>query len=195
MVSFVLPIIIVFLITASLIWLLLPLLKTIGRYKGLVVLVVVAIAFGAYFLVNRTSVGDWITRGTDMSSFSGSEPVQLYLNAQHPAFSGVFCFAMPGCSHCELAIPRLGVLKDRNPDMDVMVFVFSTDTAEFEGFKQLADVGNVTYAMVPDPKASIVLCEGSFPTFFYFENGKIAYRWFNNEFGPPALDWVERAFR
>jgi hypothetical protein len=195
MVSSIVPLVIISLLTAALLGLVFPLFTAIGRHKALLVVFVLAITYGGYFLVNRTSVGDWVGTGTDMSPLTGSGPVQLYLNSEHPSFNGVFCFAMPGCSHCEVAIPRLGILKDRNPGMDVMVFVFSTDTAEFEGFKQLSGVTNVTYAMVPDPMASIALCEGSFPTFFYFENGKIVYRWFNNEFGNPALDRVERTFR
>jgi hypothetical protein len=192
--SFLIPLGLILLLVVLLLCLLLPLFSQSKQFKGPIAFLALILTFGAHFLVNRSSPDDWIGTGTDLSTLSGTNPVQDYLKTDHPGFNGLFCFAMPGCLHCELAVPRLAVLKDRKPEMDVMIFVFSTDTAEFEGFKQLTGLTNVPYEMVPDPMASIVLCEGSFPSFFYFKEGKIAYRWFNEEFGYPALDRVENDF-
>lgn len=193
--SFLLPLGLMSLLLVLLLGLLLPLFNQVKHFKGPIAFGVLLLAFGVYFLINRSSPDDWIATGTDMSTLTEPNPVQDFLNTDHPGFNGLFCFAMPGCSHCEMAVPRLSILKNRNPEMDVMIFVFSTDSAEFDGFKELTGLTNVPYTMVPDPMASIALCEGSFPSFFYYKEGRIAYRWFSEQFGYPALDRVERTFR
>lgn len=192
--SYLLPLGMLSFFLALLVGLLVPFVDQARHIKGMMMLVVICLTYATYFLVNRSSPADWIATGTDMTIVTESNPVQDFLNSEQPGFNGLFCFAMPGCSHCEMALPRLEVLKDRSPKMDVMIFVFATDTVEFQEYERLTALRNVLYTMVPEPMAAIALCEGSFPSFFYFKDGKISYRWLNEQFGFQALDRVEATF-
>lgn len=82
-------------------------------------------------------------------------------------------------------------MQKRVPELDVIVFVFTEDSSSVQAFKKDTGVDELSFLAVPKPKVSIELCLGKFPTFLYFKNGKVVHRWFNAQFGYPALDWIE----
>jgi len=165
-------------------------LQPLGRYKFVGALVLFGLSIGGYLLVNTPYI-EWIKKGTDMTSESASNPIEEYLNQSQPNFDGVICLALPGCPHCEVAIPKLALMQKRVPEIDVIVFVFTKDSSRVKSFQEDTGVDVLPFLAVPDPNNSIKLCEGKFPTFLYFKHGKVVHRWFNWQFGYPACDWVE----
>lgn len=193
MASYLLPRMSVLVLTILLALLLWPATKAL-KFRILLTILVLGIGIGGYLIVNPPYIR-WTKQGTDMTAEVGGHPIEAYLNEHHPGFDGVICLALPGCPHCKTAIPKLALMQQRVPDIDLFVFVFTEDSAKVTSFKQYAGVDHLPYVAVPEPKQSIRLSRGRFPAFLYFKDGKVVYRWSNNQFGYPAFDWVEAGFK
>lgn len=188
--SYLLPKGLLLILSAVLTWAVWPVFSSWKRFQFLGLLLVFGIAIGGYLLVNPPYI-EWIKQGTDMTAELSGNPVEKYLNQNQPDFDGIICLALPGCPHCEVAISKLALMQKRVPEMDVMVFVFTEDSTKVNSFQKDTGVETLPFQAVPDPDDSIELCKGKFPTFLYFKNGKVIHRWFNWQFGYPAIDWVE----
>ncbi|MCF8465082.1 MAG: hypothetical protein K9G41_09580 [Flavobacteriales bacterium] len=190
MLSYLFPKVLVLTIASVLIAVVWPMIRLSGGYRFLIGFLILGLSAGGYLLVNIPYV-EWGKTGTDMTDEMAGNPIESYLNLNHPGFDGVVCLALPSCSHCEVAVPKLALVKKRVPDLDVLVFVFTDDSSRVGSFQKNTGVENLPFVLAPDPANSSVLCQGSFPGFLYFKNGKVVHRWFNSEFGYAALDWVE----
>ena len=165
-------------------------LKTLGNLKWVPSFLIIGLPIGFYLLVNVPYIDDWTKTGTKLIN-EESNSIEIFLQETQPEFEGLICFALPGCEYCDLAIPKLELLHDRNPNIDLIVFVFSKDSTVLDSYKNQSVGSSLNYLAVPAPSESIQLNSGHFPSFFYFKNGKLTYRWLSGEFGYPAFDWVE----
>ena len=188
--SYLFPKVLLIILTAVLSWIVWPAFHTWKRLQPLGALLIFSLAIGCYLIVNPPYI-EWNKKGTDMTAALLGNPVAQYLHKNEPSFDGIICLALPGCPHCEVAIPKLALMQQRKPDLDVMVFVFTEDDAQVANFQKDCGVESLPFKAVPDPNNSIELCQGKFPTFLYFKDGKVVHRWFNWEFGYRAFDWVE----
>jgi thiol-disulfide isomerase/thioredoxin len=185
-----LPKFLVVLSTLTLLTICWPSLKNIGNLKWLVSLIIIGLSSGLYLFFNVPYKADWAKKGTNLVN-GGANPVEVFLQETQPEFEGLVCFSLPGCDHCKAAISKLELLGQRNPNLDLLVFVFSEDSTVVNSYKNQSVGSSLTYLAVPNPNESIRLNSGAFPCFFYFKNEKLIYRWFSTEFGYPAFDWVE----
>ena len=165
-------------------------LGNIGSLKWVLVLLIVGAPIGSYLLVNIPYVNEWTKHGTDLSN-EELNPIEEYLRISNPDFDGLICFYLPGCPHCEEAKAKLEVLHQRQPNLDLLIFVFTEDSALVDSYKHKAVGGTLNYLPVPNPNECLKLNRGKFPSFFYFKDGILKHRWFSSQFGYPALDWVE----
>jgi thiol-disulfide isomerase/thioredoxin len=188
--SYLFPKGLLFVFTAVLAWAIWPVFYSWKRIRFLGILLIFGVTIGGYLIINTPYI-EWIKEGTDMTDKLSGNPVEEYLNENQPGFDGVICLALPGCPHCEVAIPKLALMQKRVPELDVIVFVFTEDSSKAQSFQKDTGVDELPFHAVPDPNSSIKLCEGKFPTFLYLKNGKVVHRWFNWQFGYPAYDWVE----
>lgn len=177
-------------LTSLFVWMVSNKLSPSGWFRFFSVLILFGISVGGYLLVNKPYI-EWVKKGTDMTTELAGNPVEIYLGHNQPDFEGVVCLALPGCPHCEVAIPKLAMMQNRVPKLDVMVFIFTEDSLEVSSFRNDVGVHQFPFDIVPDADNSIELCRGRFPTFLYVRNGKVIHRWFSSEFGYPAFDWVE----
>lgn len=193
--SYLTPIILLFVLAIGLSVTSLPLLKWMKRWKFLGVLLIFGICIGAYASVNIPYLDDWMAYGNNMPNEAEENPVEVFLNGTQPEFDGLVSMVLPGCPHCEVLISKLVLLQERNPELDQVIFVFANDSTEFDSFMKGRQETNLPFHLVPEPSRSIALCRGRFPTLFYFKNGRLAHRWTNSQFGYPALDWVEAGLK
>ncbi|HAP70607.1 MAG TPA: hypothetical protein DCR04_12935 [Flavobacteriales bacterium] len=190
MVGLLLPKVLLLLASLALLIVCWPSLKKLENLKWVPSFLIIGLPIGLYLLVNVPYVNDWTKTGTELVG-EGSNSIEVFLQETQPEFEGLICFALPGCEYCDLAISKLELLHHRNPNLDVLVFVFTKDSAVVNSYKNQSVGSSLTYLPVPNPNESIQLNNGNFPSFFYFKNGKLRYRWFSGEFGYPAFDWVE----
>ena len=165
-------------------------LKKAGSLKWLVGFCILGLPIGTYLMVNIPYVDDWVKHGKELRA-ENQNPIEAYLKNTQPEFDGLICFFLPGCPHCENAISKLELLHQRQPDLDLVIFVFSEDSAIVNAYTEPPNASDLTYVSVPDPNESFKLNQGIFPSFFYCRDGSLIYRWTNSEFGYPALDWIE----
>jgi hypothetical protein len=190
MTSYLFPKVLVVTVAFVLIAIIWSMLRMSIGYKFLIGFLILGLSVGGYLIVNPPYI-EWTKTGTDLTDATSGIPIEAYLNQNQPDFDGILCLALPGCPHCEVAVSKLALVKKRVPKLEVLVFVFTDDSSRVGSFQKETGVDELPFVMVPDPATSSVLCQGSFPGFLYFKNGKIVHRWFNSEFGYPALDWVE----
>ena len=177
-------------LSAILVYAIWPVFDSWKRLRFLGALLIFGVTIGGYLIVNTPYI-EWNKKGTDMTAKLAANPVEVYLNQNQSKFDGIVCLALPGCPHCEVVVPKLALMQKRVSQLDVIVFVFSEDSSEVKSFQKDTGIDKIPIELIPDPKNSIDLCEGQFPTLLYFKDGKVVHRWFNSQFGYPAFDWVE----
>ncbi|MDB4678102.1 hypothetical protein OAE93_00070 [bacterium] len=188
--SYVFPKGLLLVLSAVLAWAIWPVFHSWKQLRFVGALLIFGVTIGGYLIVNTPYI-EWVKTGTDMTDKLAGNPVQVYLNQNQPEFDGIICLVLPGCPHCEVAVPKLALMQKRVPKLDVIVFVFTEDSSEVRSFQKDTGVNKIPFELIPDRNNSIELCEGKFPTLIYFKNGKVVHRWFNWQFGYPAYDWVE----
>jgi thiol-disulfide isomerase/thioredoxin len=191
MMGYLLPRLIMIVLSATLVAITVPLFSFTTKGRIALGVVLFSCAVGGYLAINLPYASDWKTQGEDISGkLSGSE-IESVLNSESPDFDGLILLALPNCPYCFVAYPNVELLKKRNPDLDVVVFVSARDTAGVSFFREKVGESEIQVYLISDRKQATELSEGRFPTFLYFKNGKVVYRWANNQLGFPALDWVE----
>jgi len=144
-------------------YLLYKLLKANKALKLTVALGIPGLLIGAYLMNNKPYVEDYAKSGVEIN----------------------------GRPHCMASAEKLSILKDRTPNRNIDLFLFTTKQEVVDEFKKDTNSFNLNYHTVHNEEAALNLCEGRFPAFIYIKNGMPIKRWFNNDFGYPAYDWVE----
>lgn len=161
------------------------------RMKVVLGILLFSACVGGYLAVNLPYKVDWSRTGTDMSGKLDGNPIEVMLNEPQPDFNGLVMLALPNCPYCFEALPKVIAVKQRQPELDIAVFVFARDSGGVEFFKE--HIGSVDFPvyLMTDRDFSKEICGGLFPAFLYFKEGKVVHNWAYNEFGYPALDWIE----
>ncbi|MCB9185765.1 MAG: hypothetical protein H6601_03380 [Flavobacteriales bacterium] len=186
-----LPRVFVIMSTAAILILLLPLLNLSKLTKAVVGFLISAICIGGYLSINLPYIDDWVRGGESLKGKLEGNQIELYLNSAQPNYDGLVFMALPNCPYCFQAFPKLEMLKHRDPNLDVSVFVSARDSAGLNFFNEHIGSTTIPVYLIDDRDQATALSNGKFPTFLYFKEGKVVYRWSNNQFGNPALDWVE----
>jgi len=189
--SFVAPRLLMLLLTALLVSVFWNAAQVGSRMKVVLSILLFSACVGGYLAVNLPYKVDWSRTGTDMGGKLDGNPIELMLNESQPDFNGLVMLALPNCPYCFEALPKVRAIKQRQPDIDIAVFVFARDSGRMEFFKE--HIGSVDFPvyLITDRGFSKEICGGMFPAFLYYKNGKVVHNWAYNEFGYPALDWVE----
>lgn len=142
------------------------------------------------FIVRPIYQGDFNKEGKPLN-ISKNSLLDLILN-QNSDYDGLICIASPTCPHCKKAAKeRLKVMKERNASLQIGIALYTKDTMRMNNFKKETETQTLPYYLIQDAKGAMELCHGAFPTFIYIKDKKVVHVWQNNEFGFPALDWIE----
>jgi hypothetical protein len=97
--------------------------------------------------------------------------------------------ALPGCPYCLERIATLNVLHEELGNLPITVVMLEGDTLAMHDYVQRLKPG---ITVVPAQNSTILggLVEGSYPSFFFKNEGGFAYRWNQVGFGTGALDWL-----
>jgi thiol-disulfide isomerase/thioredoxin len=189
--AFLLPRILLLVLTIAMLVALLPILNIPRVRKWLLGIVIITASVGGYLAVNLPYIDDWSREGETLDSSLDGNQIETQLNSIQPDYDGLVFLVLPNCPYCFDAFPNVVRLKERNPDLDVSIFVSAMDSSKFRFFTEHIPDTDLPIHMISDHKEATALSNGKFPTFLYFRDGRVFYRWSNNQFGYPALDWIE----
>jgi hypothetical protein len=189
--AFLLPRILLLVLTIAMLVALLPILNIPKVGKWLLGIVIIAASVRGYLAVNLPYIDDWSRKGEMVDSIVDGNQIETQLNSIETDYDGLVFLVLPNCPYCFDAFSNVVRLKKRNPDLDVSIFVSAMDSSKFQFFKEHIPDTELPIYMISDNKEATALSKGKFPTFLYFKNERLVYRWSNNQFGYPALDWIE----
>jgi hypothetical protein len=168
--------------------------KLLGNKKGILVSVVCTIFVSTcLFIYSPIYVEDFNKEGSSFQDIllSDTNSVLRNLNDSESNFKGVLCIVNADCKHCHDAGKLLNQLKFRNPKLDISILVFTNDSLEMNYYIEKAETQNFKHYLAKNAQDVFNLNLGSFPCFFYIDKQTITHRWFPEELGYPALDWIE----
>lgn len=146
-----------------------------------VISIIVFMAFGGIaFGVNPIYEGD----------FSNNYDELVITGTKEVVPKGLTMLALPGCPHCFSRIGTLNRMQKRNPELKIQViFQINAESiiAEYEN-KLLSDIPVLVYE---NDKMLNQLGISNYPAFVYSNNEGILFKWRNDDFGNPALDFIE----
>ncbi|MCB0755334.1 MAG: hypothetical protein H6603_10440 [Flavobacteriales bacterium] len=189
--AYLFPRVLLVFLTISILIVFLPLLNLYKVGKWVFGIVIIAASVGGYLAVNLPYIDDWSREGETLDSSLDGNQIEAQLNSMRPDYNGLVFLVLPNCPYCFDAFPNIVRLKERNPNLDVSIFVSAMDSSKFQFFKEHIPETELPIHMIRDYKQATALSKGKFPTFLYFKNERLVYRWSNNQFGYPALDWIE----
>lgn len=164
-----------------------------GRvFKIITTVVVIGVWIGGYLAINPPYLDDMNKRGTEIaaSKYANSSTVAI-INEKHPGFEGVIFIAAPSCGFCKGTAPKMSLLQSREPGADVLTLLCTSDGADIARFEEESGVTDLEFVLPSDLNDAVQLCQGSFPSYLYFKDGNVVHQWHNEEFGYPALTWIE----
>ena len=103
----------------------------------------------------------------------------------------MFCIVSADCGHCIEAGKTINSLKNRNPDLNISILVYTKDSLEMKSYIDKAKTNRFKHYLAENEQDVMNLNLGGFPCFFYVKNRKISQRWFAEDLGLPALDLIE----
>ncbi len=103
--------------------------------------------------------------------------------------TGLTMVALPGCPYCLERIATLNALHEELGNLPITVVMLEGDTLAMHDYVQRLKPG---ITVVPAQNSTILggVVEGSYPSFFFKNEGGFAYRWNQVGFGTGALDWL-----
>lgn len=148
-------------------------------------------AIGGFLIMNPPYIADWQKYGQDLTGIYNDNDVEHALQTSEPDFDGLVMLALPNCPYCFMAYPQLERLKHRDHELDVAVFVSAKDSFGVHFFEEKIGKSEIPVYLLSDRDQATELSNGKFPTFLYLKDGKLIHRWSSDQFGYPALDWIE----
>lgn len=145
----------------------------------------VLLTFGSpvvYFIVNPIYAGDF-----DASSSVKEIPNELskYNN------NTLVVVTIPNCPFCYQSVYLCNQLKERNPKLNIVYIVTTTNPAGADVYKEIA-VKGIQFKLAESLEDMAKLSDTSFPSFVLLKDGK-AEKWSNNNIGPATLDYIENS--
>jgi thiol-disulfide isomerase/thioredoxin len=159
--------------------------------KWFVGILILGLPVGVYLAVNPPYINDWIRTGTELSRQKGDSEIESRLNMSSSKPNGLIMLVLPSCPYCIEQFETLETLAARNSALEIAVFVVGSDSVAVQEFKNHIGESEITIYPISNREEIAELSEGRFPSFLYVKNGSVIYRWSNQQFGYPALDWVE----
>lgn len=163
-----------------------------GIVRWIAGVVVFGVAAGGAFAACPIYIEDLSDGGVaiEAEAFAGNSVVAM-LAENNPAFDGVVCVASISCPYCRDAASKLAVLKERTPERDVAMVLYSLDETQLTAYPEETNAHNLDFYLTPDEQGSMQICEGRFPTFVYVREGKVIKKWDSSALGFPAYDAIE----
>jgi uncharacterized membrane protein YphA (DoxX/SURF4 family) len=87
----------------------------------------------------------------------------------------VLLFASPGCHYCQLAAIKLSIMMHRNELRQNASICFMGDEESVALFWQETGIEPMPYIIL-EPEEIIPITEGSFPTLFFLQEGRVIHR-------------------
>lgn len=144
---------------------------------------IVAVLFTVLILQHPIFNADFVKNGKVLTE---TTKVDAYSN-----FSGVAMLAMPGCGHCEEAMPGFGKFQTENPDYDARFFLMSKREENLAFYlKEFPELKNGSIPSDSDQRYLWKQTIGVFPVYIEFENGLPVEVWNANEFGVRVKDYL-----
>ena len=161
-------------------------------FRVLAFVLVLAITVLGYGVIHPPFQDDWLLGGDTAEKDRNINPIERYLSAEKDKqFTGLACLALAGCDYCINTIDDLMLIKQRQPDLDMAIFVFAVDSSEVMAIQNQVEGSDIWVTEAPEPDTTYRITYGNFPTLLLIKNAEVEHRWFYNQFGYQAKDMVE----
>lgn len=162
----------------------LPLLKDKSRIIRLLVRTPIALVLIAIFILQYPIFqADLFSSSTELS--------ETEVKPEYKNFTGVVMLALPGCGHCEEAMPDYGKFQTDNPNLDARFFLMSKRPENLEFYmNEFPELKNGSLPSNVNQKYLWKQTIGVFPSYIEFKNGLPVQTWTANEFGVRAKDEI-----
>ena len=161
-------------------------------FRVIAFVVVLALTVSGYLMVNTPYQDDWILGGDVAENDPNIKPIERYLGVEREKeFTGLACLALAGCDYCINTIDDLMLIKSREPELDMAIFVFAVDSSEVMSIQKQVEGSGIWVTEAPEPDTTYRITYGNFPTLLLIKNTNVERRWFYNQFGFQAKDMVE----
>ncbi len=141
-----------------------------------------AIPFFAYFMYSPIYQGDF------SSDFTTKNMVNELKLAKK---NTLFVITIPNCPYCYESVLMSNQLKKRNPKLEIVYLVLSSDPKAIMAYQEIADP-SIRFQLGQDLEQLTELAEGGFPSFVQRNNNQLMM-WSNNQMGPATLDKIENS--
>ena len=165
------------------VWLILRRRIKTGWIKYTLLILLIALPFLGYFLVNPIYEGDFS---------NNSKTITLIPELKAKTKQTLVVITIPGCPFCMQSVERMKDFKKRNPAVNIEYRVCSSDPGALTAYKEAAGTA-FPIVLAEDMNALGSVAEEAFPA-FVLTDGKSGVKWSNDSFGVGALDEVESKF-
>ena len=157
--------------------------------KWLMFLAPVLILVGTYLALNPPYLEDYSKYGLE-PNIENNQILDDFLE-KNKSYNGLLAVVSADCPYCSIVTSKLSVLKDRVPEANISLLVFTTKQEVINAFLAKLEVTNLRGETMHNEKDALLLADGQFPAMIYLKDGIPVQFWSNDQFGYPALDWVE----
>lgn len=153
--------------------------------RGLVSIILLTLPFGISFAFNPIYEGDLSKKGkvlegiSRIDEFHGCDFVVL---------------TIPDCPYCKESTSRINILQQRNPEMRIKYVVCASKPDAVSELRSQLN-SKVKIQTIENLQLVLEISQGKFPCFVRIEKGIAVYKWYNNQLGVRALDWLESTFQ
>lgn len=167
-------------------------LKVFETKKALIIISIQLLAcIGIISFQSPYYIGDFNKTGKANIEYSTENSAMKSLFEKEPSFEGVFCIVSPTCGSCLDAGKTLNILHKRKPNLDISFILITQDSSFIAPYTKSTDTDFAPHYLTEKLEDVIQISLGGTPSFLYIKDKKIIHRWHSEEFGYPALDWIE----
>jgi hypothetical protein len=167
-------------------------LKVFDTKKALIIISIQLLAcIGIISFQSPYYIGDFNKTGKANIAYIIENTAIKNLLDKESNFEGVFCIVSPTCGSCLDAGKTLNILHKRKPNLDISFILITQDSSFIAPYTKSTNTEFAPHYLTEKLEDLIQISLGGTPCFLYIKDKKIIHRWHGEEFGYPALDWIE----
>lgn len=148
------------------------------KWLRILLLLIIPIPFGIYFIINPIYEGDFSNNSrSEKGNYSELKSDRLTV------------LTIPGCPYCYESIADLKRIKERTGVDSIDFLVVTGESSNLDWYKEEAN-DQLNIQMISSESELVALARGTFPTFVYTDGEEVTI-WDNSGFGVIAKDWIE----
>ena len=154
--------------------------QKLNSFSKIISIVSFFVLGGIAFAVNPIYEGD----------FSNTYDEIVITGTKEVVPEGLTMLALPGCPHCYGRIGTLNRLLKRNPGLKIQI-IFQANAESVIAEYESKLLSNISVLVYENDKMLNQLGIRKYPAFLYNNNEGLLHKWKNDDFGNPALDFIE----